>query len=302
MTVTRSDMQHRTIYVESDPPIARIVFDRPDQNNPMNDEWRADFEAALELLKKDFDVAAVIVKGNGKSLTSGGDLQVINNNFGGRNYEDRQNSLRIGRFIYKTVWQYAKPIILQVHGYCIGGGISLMGAADVVVIEDDARIGSPEARALGFEPFLGFWALTLGPRWTKLMLFTGDSIDGRTAERIGMVTKAVPMDQLDAYVDWIARRIASVGAETLSIQKEAVNSAFEIMGMEAMLKSTMIYNHLAHGTSRAATFLEKIQTSGIREAVAWRDDPFGGPQRKGGPLPILAGPERRPTGGGSGSS
>lgn len=291
MEQTRTEMPNGAIYVERQSPVARIVFNRPDQNNPMNDEWRADLEAALESLRHDMEVAVVIIKGNGKSLSSGGDLQALNSFFGGSRYDDRQNSLRIGRFLYRTIWQFPKPIVLQVHGYCIGGGISLMGASDVVVIEEEARIGSPEARALGFEPFLGFWALTLGPRWAKLLVFTGDSIDGKTAESIGMVTKAVPGDQLESYVEWLAARIASVGVETLSIQKEAVNSAFEIMGMEAMLKSTMVYNHLAHSTDRAGAFLDKIKNDGIREAVEWRDNPFGGAQRRGGRLPLVDGPE-----------
>ena len=284
-------MPNGAIYLEREAPIGRIVFNRPEQNNPMNDEWRADLEAALEAVRHDPEIAVVIIKGNGKSLSSGGDLQALNSFFGGSRYDDRQNSLRIGRFLYRTIWQFPKPIVLQVHGYCIGGGISLMGAADVVVIEEEARIGSPEARALGFEPFLGFWALTLGPRWAKLLVFTGDSIDGKTAERIGMVTKAVPGTELEGYVEWLAGRIAAVGVETLSIQKEAVNSAFEIMGMEAMLKSTMIYNHLAHSTDRAGAFLEKIKNEGIREAVSWRDEPFGGAQRRGGRLPLVDGPE-----------
>ncbi len=292
MAESSNRMPNGAIYVERDVPVARIVFDRPEQNNPMNDEWRNDFEAALEGLRYDNEVAVVIVKGNGRSLSSGGDLQALNSVFGGTRYEDRQNSFRIGRFLYRTVWQYPKPVILQVHGYCIGGGISLMGASDVVVIEEGARIGSPEARALGFEPFLGFWALTLGPRWAKLLLFSGDSIDGRTAEQIGMVTKAVPHDDLEPYVEWIARRIATLGVETLSIQKEAVNGAFEILGMEAIMKSTMVYNHLAHSTDRAGSFLEKIRDDGIREAVSWRDGPFGGAQRMGGPLPILDGPPK----------
>jgi hypothetical protein len=79
--------------------------------------------------------------------------------------------------------------------------------------------------------------------------------------------------------------------ETLSIQKEAVNHAFEILGLEAIMKSTMIYNHLAHGTDRATQFLEKIKNEGIREAVTWRDEPFGGAQRMGGRLPLIDGPE-----------
>jgi enoyl-CoA hydratase len=284
-------MPNGAIYVERAAPVARIVFNKPEQNNPMNDEWRIDLEAALDLLRSDKDVSVVIIKGNGKSLSSGGDLQALNSFFGGSRYDDRQNSLRIGRFLYRTVWQYPKPIILQVHGYCIGGGISLMGAADIVIIEEEARIGSPEARALGFEPFLGFWALALGPRWAKMLVFSGDSIDGKTAERIGMVTKAVPGDKLEGYVEWLAARIATNGVETLSIQKEAVNMAFEILGIEAIMKSTMVYNHLAHGTDRATQFLEKIRNEGIREAVTWRDEPFGGAQRMGGRLPLIDGPE-----------
>lgn len=291
MATEKTTMPNGTIYVENESGVARIVFDKPDQNNPMNDEWRADLVSALDALRADDDVAAIVIKGNGKSLTSGGDLSQINNVFGGSAYDDRQNSLRIGRFLYRTLWQYPKPIILQVHGYCIGGGITLMAASDIVVIEDDARIGSPEARALGFEPFLGFWAATLGPRWTKLMLFTGDSIDGKTAEEIGMVTKSVPTDQLEEYVDWLAKRVAHMGYETLSLYKEAINSMFEVLGMEALLKTGMIYNHLAHGTGRAREFFDRLQADGIRDAVEWRDGPFGGAQKRGGYLPLVDGPQ-----------
>jgi enoyl-CoA hydratase len=290
MAATRALMPNETMYVEREPGFARVVFDKPDQNNPMNDEWRADLESALDELREDEAVAVVVIKGNGRSLTSGGDLSVITKVFGGTAYDDRQNSLRIGRFLYRVLWQYPKPVILQVHGYCIGGGITLMAASDIVVIEDDARIGSPEARALGFEPFLGFWAATLGPRWAKLMLFTGDSIDGRTAEQIGMVTKSVPAGELDSYVDWLAARVANMGYETLSLYKEAINSMFEVLGMEALLKTGMIYNHLAHSTGRAHEFLGKIESEGIREAVEWRDGPFGGPQKRGEYLPLVDGP------------
>lgn len=293
MAATKTAMPNETIYVEREPPIARIVFDQPDQGNPMNDEWRDDLVTALEELREDDDVAAIVIKGNGKSLTSGGDLRAIDKVFGGSAYDDRQNSLRIGRFLYRTLWQYPKPIVLQVHGYCIGGGITLMAASDIVVIEEEARIGSPEARALGFEPMLGFWVATLGPRWTKLMLFTGDSIDGKTAEEIGMVTKAVPGAELDEYVEWIAQRVALMGFETLALYKEAINSMSEVLGMESLLKTGMVYNHLAHSTARAKEFFERLQgEGGIRAAIGWRDDPYGGPQKKGEYLPLVDGPRR----------
>ncbi len=107
-----------------------------------------------------------------------------------------------------------------------------------------------------------------------------------------MVTKSVPAEELDEYVEWIANRVALTGYETLSLYKEAVNSVFEVLGMEAMLKTGMVFNHLAHGTDRAREFFGRLTDSGIRDAVAWRDDPFGGPQRRGESLPLLVGPPK----------
>src|ERR1700744_4893254 len=114
MGVTKATMSNETMYVERELGFARIVFDKPDQNNPMNDEWRADLTAALDELRDDKEVSSTVICGNGKSLTSGGDLSAINRNFGGTAYDDRQNSLRIGRFLYRALWEFPKPVILQV--------------------------------------------------------------------------------------------------------------------------------------------------------------------------------------------
>jgi enoyl-CoA hydratase len=289
--MSRTEMPCGVVYVETEPPIARVVFDRPEQNNPMSEDWRTDTEAAMAQLRNDPEVAVVIIKGNGRGLSSGGDLNFVMNNFGGETYQDRQNCLRLGRYLYRVLWQFPKPIVLQAHGFLMGGSVALMAISDIVVVEEDAMIGTPEARTLGFEPFMGYWAVNLGARWTKLLLYSGDVIDGRTAAEIGMATKAVPADQLERYVEWIAARIANVGVEALTIQKEAVNAMYEVMGLEAMVRTTMTYNHLAHYTPRAAEWRRRLQADGIKAAVAWRDEPFGGPARRGGRMPLLDGPE-----------
>jgi enoyl-CoA hydratase/carnithine racemase len=291
MEPTRTDMPAGVVYVEREPPIARVVFNLPAQNNPMSEEWRTDVEAAMELLRNDMEVAVVIIKGNGRGLSSGGDLNFVMQNFGGEPYEDRQNCLRLGRYLYRVLWQFPKPIVLQAHGFLLGGSIALMAISDIVVVEEDALIGTPETRTLGFEPFMGFWAMNLGARWTQLLLYTGDVIDGKKAEAIGMVTKAVPSSELEAYVEWIAARIAKVGAEVLCLQKEAIHAMYEIGGLEAMVKTTMVYNHQAHYTARAKEWRRRLREDGIKAAVAWRDEPFGGPIKRGGPLPLLEGPK-----------
>jgi enoyl-CoA hydratase len=281
------------MYIELAPPIARVVFDLPETHNPMSEVWRLDYEDALTILKNDPDVSAVIVKSNGRGLSAGGDLNFVVANFGGeRRHHDRMMCLHIGRFFHRVLWQFPKPLILQVHGFILGGALAMMATADAVIVEDTARIGTPETRALGFEPFLGYWAMTVGPRWTKLLLYTGDLIDGRTAEEIGMVTKSVPADQLEPYTEWLAHRIAAVGWEMLTVQKEAVSAAYEAAGVEAMIKNVMIYNHLSHATSKTREFRARILEHGITEAVEWRDAPFGGRTKRGAPFPLLEGPSR----------
>jgi enoyl-CoA hydratase len=297
MEPTTTRMPAGVVYVEREPPIARVVFDKPDQNNPMSEDWRTDVDAALSMLRGDMDVAVVIIKGNGRGLSSGGDLNFVMNNFGGDPYVDRQNCLRLGRFLYRVLWQFPKPIVLQAHGFLLGGSVALMATADVVVIDEDALVGTPETRTLGFEPFMGFWAMNLGARWTKLLLYTGDAIDGRKAEEIGMATKAVPASELETYAEWIARRMANVGTEVLALQKEAVHAMYEIAGLEAMVKTTMVYNHQAHYTARAREWRRRLLEDGIKTAIEWRDEPFGGPVRRGARLPLLAGPEEPRSGG-----
>ncbi len=291
--MTRIGTPNGSMYVEIEPPIARVVLDRPETNNPMSEEWRTDLDAAISLLRDDTSVSVVILKGNGRGLSAGGDLNFVAANFAGETHHDRMTCLRLARWFYRVLWQFPKPIVLQIHGFLLGGSLALAAVSDVVIVAEDARIGTPETRALGHEPFLGLWALTIGPRWTRLLLYTGDLIDGKTAAEIGIATKAVPADELETYTEWIAHRIAQVGWETLSIQKEAVNSAFEIMGLEAMVNSTIVYNHVSHATQATREFKRRIQDEGIKAAIAWRDAPFGGRVHRGDPLPLLAGPPKR---------
>jgi enoyl-CoA hydratase len=263
---------------------------RPDQHNPLNHEAHQDLEVAFAQLAQNDEINAVVVRGEGSSLCGGGDLKMLEAMKANDNQQDREFIFSNGRRFYRMMWQFPKPIIVKAHGYCLGGALLLIGGADLVVADEDARFGLPEARNWGFDPFLGLWVLTLGVRWAKALLYTGDSIDGRAAERLGMVNKAVPAAELDEYVEWLAGRVAKVDRQILSIQKDAVNSIMEILGMEAMMRSTMTHNHLSHQSPPGRAFINELTEIGPRETISKRDAPFGGPQRIGGALPLLDGP------------
>jgi enoyl-CoA hydratase len=288
----RCTMPNGTIFLEGAGAVTRLVLDQPDTGNPLNPSCMEDFETAIGIIRADADTRVVILKGNGRSLSAGGDLRTMTEYLEMDQQADRAQIARMGDFFYRNMWRFPKPIVLQVHGYAIGGGMSFVASADVVVADEDAVFGLPEARTWGFNGFIGLWALTLGPLWTKLLLFTGDSIDGRTAERLGLVTKAVPGDELESYVEWLAARIANVDGQVLSIQKQAVNTMMSIVGFETMFDSGQLFAHLQHTHPVGRDFMRRLVEDGPRETIRARDEPFGGPQRRGSRLPLVDGPSR----------
>src|SRR5690606_34573600 len=132
-----------------------------------------------------------------------------------------------------TIFDMHKPVIGQIHGYCVAGGTDLVFLCDIVVAAEDARIGFPPVRAMGGPP-QHMWTYHVGPQWAKYMLLTGEFITGAEAERIGLVWKAVPAEQLTETVEELADRLAMVHPDFLAGNKRAVNLAMELMGARTM--------------------------------------------------------------------
>src|SRR5206468_4504241 len=122
-----------------------------------------------------------------------------------------------------------KPIIAKLQGNCLAGGTDLAFSCDIVVAADDAKIGFPAARANGTPP-TNLWLYHCGPQWTKRMLFTGDTLSGLDAARIGLVLEAYPPDRIDAEADELVHRIACVDAEILAAHKRVVTMQMELAG------------------------------------------------------------------------
>ena len=111
-----------------------------------------------------------------------------------------------------SIWRSYKPVICKVHGYAVAGGSDIALCADIVIMAEDAKIGYMPARVWGC-PTTAMWVYRLGAEKAKRMLLTGDTVDGRTAEKMGLVYQAVPAKELDTAVDALARRMAGRAEE-----------------------------------------------------------------------------------------
>ncbi len=166
-----------------------------------------------------------------------------------------------------------KPVIAQVHGYCLAGGTDLALMCDIVVVADDAVIGYPPVRAMGSPP-QHMWTYLVGPQWAKYMLLTGDSISGLEAAEIGLVWRSFPADQLEAAVEGLAAKMEMIDVELLAPNKRIVNLAMEMMGARTIQRMAAENDARAHLAPSVREFGRRAMTEGLKSALEWRDTKF----------------------------
>lgn len=173
-----------------------------------------------------------------------------------------------------ALWRSPKPVIAQVHGWCVGGGTALALCSDLIVAAENAQIGYPPARVWG-SPTSALWAYRLGMEQAKRLLLTGDAVDGKTAERIGLVLKAVADVELAAEVDALAGRMAKLPANQLAMMKLLVNQMYESMGLRTTQLIGTLFDGIARHTPEGVAWRELALKEGFKAAVEQRDRPFG---------------------------
>jgi len=230
-------MNLETVIYEVKENIAKITMNRPEKRNALNHQILADLDAAFEEADRDTEVRVVILTGTGKAFSAGYDL-------GGSPYTSvpegydqwtTGNALSTLRGIsdrYLKIVKLSKPVIAQVHGFCMAAGCYLQMCCDMAIAAEDAVLGHPLGN--GGVTSMPLWIWFLGPRKAKEMLFTNKLISGTEAERIGLVNKAVPADQLEEEVWKTARQMAEANPDGLAILKEAINADTEMMGLGAL--------------------------------------------------------------------
>lgn len=227
-------------FIETDDPapgVRRITLNRPEKRNAINNGMRAELFAALEAADVDTTVHVSIIRGAGVCFSSGYDLKQVGREE--RPYYTAGGDGSWSRHVtegWVHIWDLAKPVIAQVHGYAMAGGTELVAACDLVYVADDATFSYPVVRVIS-PPDFQYQPWLVGMRNAMELVLTGDPVTGDDAVRMGLANRAFPVDELEAKVIGIAERIAGVPAELLQINKRSVHRAMEIMGIRTGIRA-----------------------------------------------------------------
>ncbi|MFT4275076.1 MAG: enoyl-CoA hydratase [Rhodopseudomonas sp.] len=273
---------YETILVERpDPAVARIVMNRPDARNAQNLQMTYDLNAAFDDAVQDDTVKVIILAGAGPHFSAGHDLRATTKNeagidfppvgaWGGFREPGAHGRMAREQEIYLQItrrWRnLAKPMIAEVHGKCIAGGLMLAWACDLIVAADSAEFCDPVVTmgVCGVEWFVHPWEL--GPRKAKELLFTADSWSAQEAHQLGMVNHVVPAAELSAFTMALAQRIAAKPSFALKMTKEAVNRSVDIQGQPAAIDQAFALHQLCHAHN-LQEFGMIVDPSGLHPSV-----------------------------------
>jgi enoyl-CoA hydratase len=270
----------KVIY-EKDGRIGRITLNRPEVMNAIDDDVPVELAACVARANADAGVHVIVLAGAGEAFCAGYDLTYYAQASGGAGNNITQDMpwdpmkdyafMMRNTELFMSIWRSHRPVICKVHGYAVAGGSDIALCADIVVMSTDARIGYMPVRVWGCPP-TAMWVYRLGPERAKRMMFTGDKITGVEAEKLGLVLKAVPPEELDAEVEALAERIATVPVNQLMMQKLVINQAIEAMGLHTTQLIATVFDGITRHSPEGLNFKNRAETIGWKAAVRDRDN------------------------------
>ena len=275
-------MDLETVIYSAERGVARIVLNRPQKLNAINTRLVEDLRAAVAAANADGDVRVIVLSGAGRAFCAGYDLDwgtkaedAAQRSLSGQ-WDPVRDYLGMSRNVraFMSLWESPKPVIAQVHGWCVGGGTDMALCSDLIYMAEDAQIGYPPARIWG-EPTTVMWAYRLGLEHAKRLMLSGEALSGREAERLGLASRAVPAAELPRVVDEMALRLATIPVNQLVMSKLLVNQAYENMGLRASQTLGTLLDGVARHTPEGIAWRDLALKEGFREAVRRRDAPFG---------------------------
>jgi enoyl-CoA hydratase len=287
-------MSFETLRYDTDGPIATITLNRPERLNTIVPPMPDEFEAAVRQATLDDRIKVIVLRGAGRAFCAGYDFgegfhhwdEVLTTDGRWDPGKDFATASAYGPTQkFMSIWRTPKPVIAQVHGWCVGGGSDMALGADLIIAAEDAQIGTPYSRIWGCY-LSGLWIYRLGLTKAKEHALTGKPLSGRRAAEIELINLAVPFDRLQAEVAEQARQLASLPSSQLAAMKLIVNQTYENMGLHSTQTLGPILDGLMRNTPEARGFIDRAGREGIRAATAQRDELFADYS--------LAGPEARP--------
>ena len=264
---------------ERDGAVATLTLSRPERLNAIVPELIDDLEAALDRAEADDAIRVVRLRGAGRAFCAGYDIgwgaESMQEAEAGGPWDPIADQRMMSRYVraYMRLWRSPRPVIAQVHGFCVGGGTDLALCSDLIVCAEDARLGYPPARVWG-SPTTAMWIYRLGAERAKRLLLTGDALDGRRAVEWGLASECAPEAELDAAAAALAARVAQLPANQAQMMKLLVNQAYDQMGLPVTQLIGTLLDGAARHTPEGVEFT-RAAIDDVRGAVARRDAPFG---------------------------
>ena len=278
-------VEYETLLYSVGDAVATITLHRPDRLNTIVPPMPEEFEAAVRRATLDDAVKVIVVRGAGRSFCAGYDFGDGFHHWDdfittdgrwdpGKDFAWATSPLGAPTQQFMSMWRTPKPVIAQVHGWCLGGGSETALCADIVIASDDARIGTPYARMWGCH-LSGMWIFRLGLTRAKEYALTGRPVSGAEAAEIGLINRSVPFERLEAEVAAWAARLAAIPASQLAAMKLVVNQVYENQGLHSTQLLGPVLDGLMRNTADARRFIELAEREGVAAVVSERDRPFG---------------------------
>ncbi|MFD6157961.1 crotonase/enoyl-CoA hydratase family protein [Nocardia sp. NPDC060256] len=296
-----TEISYRTLTYEVTGRIARITFNRPEHGNAITADTPVELAHAVERADLDPRVHVMVVSGRGKGFCGGYDLSIFaesgfdsgesadsstgtvldpvvqarNHNPWGT-WDPMVDYAMMSRFNrgFASLLHANKPTVAKLHGFAVAGGTDIALYADQIICADDTKIGYPPTRVWGI-PAAGMWAHRLGDQRAKRLLFTGDCLSGKQAEEWGLAVESAPADELDERTEALLERIARMPINQLVMAKLALNSALLAQGVANSGMISTVFDGISRHTREGYAFQLRSATTGFREAVRERDEPYG---------------------------
>jgi enoyl-CoA hydratase len=266
------------VLYERDGRIGRITLNRPEVLNAIDDDMPRELSAAVAEADADRRVHVMVLSGNGRAFCAGYELDFeregtplsyVPQDMPWDPLQDYQYMWANTQH-FMSLFRAMKPVICKVHGFAVAGGSDIALCADITVMGDTTQIGYMPARVWGC-PTTAMWVHRLGPEKAKRMLFTGDKITGREAAAMGLVLKSVADEGLDAEVEALAKRMASVPINQLAMQKMVINQAIEA-SINQVQRLATVFDGISRHSPEGLNFKARVEEVGWKQAVKERDE------------------------------
>ena len=272
-------MSYAHILYEKRGPIAFVTLNRPEKLNALSTDLQLEVRDAFEHAGwADDNIRVIVLKAAGRAFSAGFDITT----------SDHSNAVALHDRLLKgkgfsasgwwdVFWHNPKPIIAQIHGFCIAGGLATATFCDLRICSEDSKFGAPEIRTGG--PYIpAVWPWVVGMSKARELLYTGNLIDATEAKRLDLVNQVVPFDELDAAVEKTALTISKLPAATVEYNKKLVNMSYELMGVRQVIDRSLELETIALAGSDAspeiATFNNIRKEKGLKAALSWNAERF----------------------------